>query len=174
MPRPLYHGDQDRSIGHIISYLKQVEAIYNGNQVRGKWVGAHATLTSPPAFILKHAQRYYFDNMTYKGRRGQKHACFMNASKLALDDAELTYVEGYVELLGIAIEHAWVVTSTRRVIDPTLAYGQVGGYYGIPFTREYVQTCLLENEVWGLLGDYSIKSKQRLLLGTEPLNWLQT
>jgi hypothetical protein len=64
--------------------------------------------------------------------------CFYNAQLAAIRDRRLTYVEGYV-LRIIPILHAWLVTDSGAVVDPTPAFGIWNGwftdleYFGVEF-----------------------------------------
>lgn len=102
--------------------------------------------------------------------------CFMNSGRcVLLDSVDLTYVEGFAISGGgipLPVHHAWLVTDSGQVIDPT--WGQTAAqiseeyqgtdldvltdvtpgvaYFGIPFTQKSLQDSALENEVWGMLG----------------------
>ncbi len=105
--------------------------------------------------------------------------CFMNAARaVVFDSTGLTYVEGFAisgRSLRLPVHHAWLVTDDGQVIDPTwgqheamIAVEYRGGdldeptdttpgvlYYGIPFTQKALQTSMLENEIWGMLGHWN-------------------
>jgi hypothetical protein len=106
-------------------------------------------------FMLKHASEYPIGPDTFKGARGEVHGCFMNAFHLAHENDALTYVEGKVSCHGVPLDHAWCIDSDGVVIDPTLEdKGQVLGYYGIPFSTEYVQRVILAHKVYCSVLDF--------------------
>lgn len=75
----------------------------------------------------------------------------MNAARLAMDNPDLTYVEGYADSDLFPMEHAWVVDPDGRVIDNTWRKpGTV--YYGVPFTRKFLMRALGVSGYYGLLG----------------------
>ena len=113
----------------------------------------------PNDFLLKYGRDYPVGPDTYKGPRGEQHACFMNATHLAVNDRRLTYVEGYVAICGVPIEHAWCIDADGVVVDPTIVdTGQVNGYYGAPLLTEYVKKACKTNGVYGVL-DYFYAGK---------------
>ena len=68
---------------------------------------------------------------------------------------DLTYVEGFVAIHGVPIEHAWCVDANGVVVDPTIEnVNQVVAYYGVPFKTEYLKRAILVNDVYGLLDWY--------------------
>lgn len=84
---------------------------------------------------------------------GSKKECFANASKLALERNDLTYVEGYAMIsdrLPLAIAHAWCVDKKGRVIDNTWENPGVS-YFGVPFKTNYLAKKLSETGVYGIL-----------------------
>jgi predicted ABC-type ATPase len=69
-----------------------------------------------------------------------------------MDDPSSTYVEGYVNVGGVPIAHAWTVDSFGHLHDPTLTDGKgIKGYFGVPFDREYVRETALKTGVYGIL-----------------------
>jgi len=91
--------------------------------------------------------------------------CFRNATSLTWDDPDLTYVEGvYIDPHSgfLPVHHAWVVTKDGTVIEPTLRWrppkgrDRTGhGYFGVPFTTEFMTSRMVENKVYGLLDDWN-------------------
>ena len=104
----------------------------------------------PANFIITHGRPYGTDDKTFSGRRGKKHCCYMNAGRIAMADATLTYVEGYATVCGVPIEHAWTVTETGVVRDPTVKAGSVEEYFGVPFKTDYLRRTIVKTGVWGL------------------------
>ena len=103
-------------------------------------------------FVHTNGQEYYADEASFRGPRGQVHACFMNAGKIALDSDRLTYVEGYVAIHGLPIEHAWLTDGDGHVIEPTIR-NALPVYYGVEFTTDYLRATILRTETWGLLSE---------------------
>jgi uncharacterized protein len=124
-------------------------------------------------FILQHGTPYMANSKTYAGKRGEMKLCFMNASHDALDHKDRTYVEGFITVHGVPIEHAWTVDKTGQIYDTTIRPDvRIAGYYGVPFTRDYLMHAMGENGVYGLLGSASRKTIGPLLRG-EAKNFKQ-
>lgn len=109
-------------------------------------------MTAPAKVMLTHGRQFIFDSLSYAGKRGKAHGCYMNAGRIALDDSSKTYVEGYVSVHGVPIEHAWVVDADGKVQDPTIT-GPEGilGYFGLPIKTEYLRDTILKKGTWGVL-----------------------
>lgn len=117
-------------------------------------------------FLLEHGRSYEMTPETYSCPRGEPHLCFMNAAQMAMGHPDQQYVEGYVDVHGVPIKHAWVVNKLGQVSDPTLKSGEgIGGYFGVPFGPKYLSSTLLKNKVYGLLGTKSHKTILPLLEG---------
>ena len=98
------------------------------------------------------ARSYKFDDKSFQGNRSTQHKCYQCAGQKALYDSNLTYVEGYISVHGVPIEHAWVVDKDGRVIDPTLKDGKgVKAYLGIPLQTEYLREAILRTKHWGMI-----------------------
>ena len=131
------------------------------------WI-AHSFPDQPLAepFVLQHGRPYIPDAETYAGKRQQMHMCFMNATRDALNNSDRTYVEGYITIHGVPIQHAWTVDSSGRIHDPTITPSEhVAGYFGVPFSTDYVLHCMEKNRVYGVLGHESRKTLEPLLRG---------
>lgn len=81
---------------------------------------------------------------------GVKRHCFFNAFTLALDNPELTYMEGFAHYI-LPIHHAWVVDPEGRAIDNTWEDGHGAAYYGIPFTNDCIVAGAMESGIYSLL-----------------------
>lgn len=105
-------------------------------------------------FLLRRGRGFRTGRHTYSGPRGTPKLCFMNAGNLAISNPEMTYVEGYVRLMGsIPIEHAWCIDDSGVVIDPTLKDGNnIDCYFGAAFTTEFLCCTTRRSGVWGILG----------------------
>ncbi len=123
---------------------------------------------SQASFIQKHGQPFIANEKTFEGPRGPMKMCYMNATQEALQNPDRTYVEGYITVHGIPIEHAWTVDKTGQIYDPTINPDEnISGYFGVPFSTEYLLQAALKNKVYGLLGHASNKTLKPLLEGKE-------
>jgi hypothetical protein len=83
---------------------------------------------------------------------GQKNLCYKNAFNLA-QSRGYAYCEGFALPLGlIPLHHAWCVTETGEVLDPTWERKDVE-YFGIALDLTFVTRFILKSQVWGVLGD---------------------
>jgi hypothetical protein len=114
----------------------------------------------PNDFMLQYGREYKMSARTFLGPRDEPKACFKNATHHALLDSRLTYVEGYIDMYGVPIEHAWLADADGFVIDPTIVNGQdrISEYFGVPFITDYVEKAVRLNKVYGLL-DYFFAGK---------------
>lgn len=111
--------------------------------------------TGPHQLLLKNGED--FNNIspeTFKHKdHGPQKKCFMNAGRAAMAGQGI-YCEGYTTYQGVPMEHAWIITGEdRKVKDLTLkSQAGVGGYFGIPFTTEFLTKITMRTRKWGLLG----------------------
>lgn len=144
---------QDKAIEEILTYLKTIETLRSSHPYAG--------FTSPETFMLRHGKPWRMNDKTFDGERGEVHGCYMNAYRLMDSNSKMTYVEGYVNLGGLPIQHAWCVDKNGNVIDPTLTAPVPGktivpiGYFGIPFNRNYVYATAVKTGVYGVLSGMS-------------------
>lgn len=149
---------QSEGIDGLGNFLKTVAGFQEKSMPAG--------MSSPPGFILKNGYPYTVNEKTYEGKRAPMHECYKNATLDVLNHPDRDYVEGYVSVHGVPIEHAWTVDKTGQVYDSTVRPGQeIDGYYGVPFSSEYVLQASLKNKVYGLLGMESRKTLMPLLKG---------
>jgi GNAT superfamily N-acetyltransferase len=140
---------EDESVGRIKQQLEAIKGI------RGE-LPKHIKY-SLESFILEFGKHYYTDKNSFKGKRGVQKQCYMNAYKLMMDNPNLTYVEGHVDIGPMSVEHAWCVTKAGIVIDPTLPPPvetqtvRPQGYFGVPFSSEYVMETASKTGVYGIL-----------------------
>lgn len=109
-------------------------------------------------FMLAHGRDYKIGPDSFALPRGPMKQCFMNATHLALDDPDMTYVEGKVFCHGIGIDHAWCVDDEGFVHDPTIpdnSDGHISNYFGVPFNTAYLRKAIFWNKVYGLLDAWS-------------------
>lgn len=82
--------------------------------------------------------------------RGPAKQCYKNATQLALDCPELTYVEGVAQGGALLIPHAWCIDPEGRVIEATWPVpGQA--YWGAAYDTEFLILWTLKQKVWGIL-----------------------
>ena len=142
--------EQIASIEGIKSQLRQY------NQIRGERTTPEGKkIMSSERIVLDHGKEFYFDKTTFEGPRGTAKECFRNATLAVLENPDLTYVEGYADIGPFAIEHAWTVDEAGKVVDPTFRLGKgnitVKGYYGVPFTTDYVQNTVTKTGYYGII-----------------------
>ena len=119
-------------------------------------------------FVLENGYPYEVNEKSFEGKRAPMHQCFSNATKKVLNNPDLTYVEGFISVHGVPLHHAWTVDKSGQVFDPTVEGADyIDGYYGIPFSRDYLLRTTLKNGVYGLLGHENPQSLQKLLSGQD-------
>lgn len=109
--------------------------------------------SSSEDLVLKQGKFFTPEKRPENIELGSKKECFANASKLALERSDLTYVEGYAMIndrLPLPIAHAWCVDKKGRVIDNTWEKPGVS-YFGVPFKTSYLAKKLSETGVYGIL-----------------------
>lgn len=136
--------------------------------------------TKPPEkgyeqFVLDNGKAYDrkmpFAQVQQEFGGGTPRNCYGDAYQLAMDNDDLTYVEGYAMNTGLAVQHAWVVDSEGTVIDITWAAGweQYGdkdedpdsrrSYYGFEVPTETLEQWVDLTGHYGVLGnDWMIAS----------------
>ncbi|KVP65607.1 hypothetical protein [Burkholderia ubonensis] len=109
----------------------------------------------PSVVILKLGRDWQAQALPSGVPLGPKRRCYENAGTLALERPELTYVEGYACPPGlIPVHHAWCVDAQGRVIDNTLADPGNAQYFGVPISRDQLQTSVEETRHWGILAEH--------------------
>lgn len=107
---------------------------------------------SGPRIILEHGMQFlaYANAPDFESGRSRHYskrsACYLNAALLASDTPDLTYVEGYAwpNQFPFPVEHAWVMTPTKRIIDPTWGHlHDPTTYYGVPFHTDWLRAFLV-------------------------------
>jgi predicted ABC-type ATPase len=145
-------GDQVKAAGGVADFLRMAGG--SGGKIQ--------------EFVLKNGQPYTVNDKTYAGPRKPMHQCFKNAAEDAMEHRDRTYVEGYITVHGVPIDHAWTVDDKGQVYDPTIHPNEnVGGYFGVPFNTDYLTKSLVENEHYGLFGYMSQKTLGPLMSGEE-------
>lgn len=82
--------------------------------------------------------------------KGKSQQCYQNSYHMMVDRG-YTYCEGFAtsHLLGVAIEHAWVLDEEGYVVDPTWSDGTE--YFGVAFHSLGVRTVALQTRVYGIM-----------------------
>ena len=105
--------------------------------------------------LREHGRVYRAARLPRDVRRGPMRECFRNAANLALSRHDLTYVEGYAVSgaagIPLPLLHAWCVTASGRVVDPTWEDSRASRYFGVPIKAGYLRVALLQDGVYGLL-----------------------
>lgn len=128
---------QQKASGELKNWATKI-----GELQQGKGMGA---------IVAAHGQAYHFDKETFKGSDKTMHMCYQEAGRAAMNNHNLTYVEGYVSVHGVPIEHAWTVDVQGKVHDPTLKDGKgILGYFGVPLRTDYVTKTAMRTKVWGI------------------------
>lgn len=145
----------------INTQKKGIQTCKNYLQTIDNLVPKNINITPASTLLLKYGQEYLMDEkITFKGTRQQTKACFMNSYKMATSNSNYIYVEGYVDIGVLSIEHAWVIDTTNNniVVDPTLpcptktdSVVYPRGYFGISFNTDYIQKVALRSGVYGIL-----------------------
>lgn len=134
----------------IPAFLARVGAAYGGRQ-------------SVDSYMLEHGRGFATDADSYMG--GTPHECFKNSTLAVMARDDFTYVEGYVDVHGVPIHHAWAVNTDGIVRDPTIRDGKgIRGYFGVPIKRDYMMRAVLEAKVYGVL----THNQTRRLAATDP------
>ena len=133
--------DQDKTAESLKGFLTMVATLQPPRQ----------GMTSPQQLMLDHGQTFHATPRTQDGPKDPAHECYANAGRRALL-GQGTYVEGYISVQGVPIEHAWLVDKQGRVKDPTIRGNDVDTYFGIPITNDYLRSTVMKTKVWGVLG----------------------
>lgn len=90
-----------------------------------------------------------------KGMRKERdHTCFRAAGRLAMDNPNYIYVEGYASNI-IPVHHAWCVHKDNPdvAIDLVWRKPQFCRYFGLPIQTEFLNRAIATNKKWGLFFD---------------------
>ena len=142
------NGMSTKSDSILHDTVKQMADIYSTMNKRERY-----KYSSSEDLVLKQGKFFTPEKRPENIELGSKKECFANASKLALQRSDLTYVEGYAmvnDRLPLPIAHAWCVDKKGRVIDNTWENPGVS-YFGVPFKTSYLAKKLSETGVYGIL-----------------------
>ncbi|MDF5722165.1 MAG: hypothetical protein PUP91_17095 [Rhizonema sp. PD37] len=76
-------------------------------------------------------------------KRMTPRSCYYNCQKLAFENKELIYVEGYAlaQDISFPLSHAWLMDTDGHVIEPT--WEVIGtAYIGVPFSTAWIKSFL--------------------------------
>ena len=142
------NGMSTKSDSILHDTVKQMADIYSTMNKREGY-----KYSSSEDLVLKQGKFFTPEKRPENIELGSKKECFANASRLALERSDLTYVEGYAMIndkLPLPIAHAWCVDKKGRVIDNTWENPGVS-YFGVPFKTSYLAKKLSESGVYGIL-----------------------
>ncbi len=132
---------QDQAISEIKNQLQTVSNMTGGQ--------------GSQAFVLQHGEPFYMNAKTFDGPRMTEKLCYMNATQTAMHDSKMSYVEGYVHIGPLAIQHAWNVDEHNNVVDHTLKAGggrvSVQGYFGVKIGNDYLMKTMVATKVYGVI-----------------------
>lgn len=163
------HNDQDReflrqrrkTMGVDEESLKGVRQL---DPEEAKGLQDYAKMLIPHsakyALLAEHGKVYTETKPAEK--LGPMKQCYTNAYHGAMDNDDLTYVEGLAStksLPGFPVEHAWNVNKQGQVIDPTWNDGSA--YFGIPFKTDYIQKVAVRSGVYGVLSHTNLPLLKR-------------
>lgn len=115
--------------------------------------------------ILREGKPYVWEPLPEDVERGILKECYRNVFLLCEGRPDLIYVEGYA--MGvIPMMHAWAVTKSGIVVDPTWEEGTA--YFGIPLKREYVVRSAIEREYYGVIDNWMATWP---ILQDDPTEW---
>jgi hypothetical protein len=97
--------------------------------------------------------------------------CYRNASLTIITHPELTYAEGFATKTpgGLAVLHAWGVTTDGKVVDPTLPDPSKWKYFGIQYDRKAYLSYLYKAGKYGVLGSTQANANRAIATGGKGL-----
>lgn len=108
----------------------------------------------PSVFMLKMGRAWTPQPLPAGVPAGPKRQCYQNAGTLAVENPDLTYVEGYAQPPGLPpVHHAWCVDAEGRVIDNTFDDPEDAQYYGVPLTGKTLRELVESVKCWGLFAE---------------------
>jgi len=110
-------------------------------------------------FLLQHGKQYAPRPKPKAYKYGRRKECFWNAGMLALENSDLTYVEGYAFGYLFPVAHAWLVDKNDQVIEVTWrTRGKFAveptDYWGVTFSTKLLEASILLSGYWGVFSDF--------------------
>lgn len=145
-------------------------------QVRDLMAAAKGASTALYDLMLEHGRYYAPAPLPADVEEGTPGDCFRDASTLSLNRPDLIYVEGWATSGILPVEHAWCVTESGFVIDPTWA--AIGDddwerreYFGIPIKYHWHRQMILARTYFGVFHP-GPPDWIPPVLGEPPENWV--
>lgn len=122
-------------------------------------MGVHSMLER---FVRRNGRAGHPSALPKGVRPGKPNLCFMNAAQSviwdgsrpkALQDLDLTYVEGYAmrPSVGIPLHHAWLESPSGEVLDLTWRNPEGCLYWGVSVSTDDLRFTLMRTGVYGVL-----------------------
>ncbi len=109
------------------------------------------------AYLSKYGQEWKPGKLPKGVPMGEPKSCFMNASRLVLDDPDkysycegIAYAHGVPQHLGFL--HAWAVTKSGKVVDNTWEHPEKAVYFGVKYDYEKYMKHLVVTGMYGIFG----------------------
>lgn len=108
----------------------------------------------PSVFTLKMGRAWRAQTLPAGVPPGPKRQCYQNAGTLAIENSDLTYVEGYAQPPGLPpVHHAWCVDAEGFVIDNTFVDPEDAQYFGVPISPPALRELVEKVQCWGLFAE---------------------
>lgn len=108
------------------------------------------SLRGAHTLVSQYGRAYPVTSGTFVGG-GKPGMCYMNAALRAIQNDHLTYVEGFINLFGVPISHAWLDDGSGNAVDPTLSNGDgIIEYFGVPVRTSWMTRCLVGKGTYGM------------------------
>lgn len=102
-------------------------------------------------FVLAHGKIYTSTKLKTSVPFSTPHECYKNALELLYVSDEYTYVEGYLSVCGVPIQHAWCVKD-GLVVDPTIPNPDKDWeYMGVSFDKQFVIKTVMKRKRYGII-----------------------
>jgi hypothetical protein len=133
------------SVDSIKEYLVALSRFSSGK--RESW-----RYSSYAELVLDLGQEWNYAPLPSTVERGVKKECFRNALLLAIDNSDLTYVEGWATSI-IPLEHAWCVDYDGNVVDPTWDDEVDRAYFGVAIPTTVALSIVTKAGYYGVFGN---------------------
>lgn len=147
----------------LATYLEFVAKVSESSKKSYLKYGSHE------AFVLAEGRPMEHLRPVPNIERGELGQCYRNSLLFVTDNGrEFSYCEGwaYSTRLPIPLQHAWVLNSEGKVIDPTWSDEEVY-YYGVEFDFKFVAEFCINVGYYGILGNDYLNDCSLLRWGGE-------